>query len=114
MRAGRLQVEQRIQYRVSYERLSEATLVLPKELRRASVQFTVDRPDLEAKIDPSWTTGEPNGSDIARIPLSPPRIGSFELYAHYSVRLPDSPSQAVEVPIPIGALAGQCFQNTAR
>ncbi len=111
VRAGRLQVEQRIQYRVSYERLSEATLVLPKELRRASVQFTVDRPDLEAKIDPSWTTGEPNGSDIARIPLSPPRIGSFELYAHYSVRLPDSPSQAVEVPIPLVRSRDSAFKT---
>ncbi len=112
VRAGRLQVEQRIQYRVSYERLSEATLVLPKELRRASVQFTVDRPDLEAKIDPSWTTGEPSGSDIARIPLSPqPRIGTFELYAHYSVHLPESPSQAVEVPIPLVRSRDSAFKT---
>lgn len=112
VRAGRLQVEQRIQYRVSYERLSEATLVLPKELRRASVQFTIDRSDLEAKIDPSWTTGEPNAADIARIPLSPqPRIGTFELYAHYSVRLPDSPSQAVEVPIPLVRSRDSAFKS---
>ena len=102
VRAGRLQVEQRISYRVSYERLAEATLVLPKELRRRSVQFTVDRPDLEAKIDPSWTSTEPDGLDVARIPLPPqPRIGSFDLFAHYSVHLPEAPSQAVDVPIPL-------------
>jgi hypothetical protein len=100
VRSGRLEVEQRISYRVSYERLSEATLVLPKELTRASTQFTIDRPDLEAKIDPSWTSSE-NGVDVARIPLPPqPRLGSFDIYVHYSLRLPDPPSQSVEVPIP--------------
>jgi hypothetical protein len=102
VRAGRLQVEQRISYRVNYERLSEATLVLPKELRRTGVQFTIDRPDLEAKVDPSWTNSEPNGADIARIPLPPqPRIGAFDLYALYSVRMPEPGSQAEDVPVPI-------------
>jgi hypothetical protein len=101
MQSGRLQVVQRISYRVSYERLSEATLVLPKELRRNGVQFTLDRPEMESKIEPSWTSGEPIDSDIARIPLSPPRIGSLELYAHYSVRLPEPPNQAVDLPVPL-------------
>jgi hypothetical protein len=111
-RAGRLQVEQRISYRVSYERLSEATLVLPKELRRTNVQFTIDRPDLEAKIEPSWTSGESSGADIARISLPPqPRIGSFELYAHYSVRLPESPSEAIDVPIPLVRSRDSAFKT---
>jgi hypothetical protein len=112
VRAGRLQVEQRISYRVSYERLSEATLVLPKELPRTGVQFTIDRSDLEAKIDPSWTSSEPNGLDIARIPLpSQPRIGSFDLYAHYWVRMPDAPSQEVEVPIPLVRSRDSAFKT---
>ncbi|HEV3301360.1 MAG TPA: hypothetical protein VG055_17035, partial [Planctomycetaceae bacterium] len=112
VRAGRLQVEQRISYRVSYERLTEATLVLPKELPRSNVQFTIDRSDLEAKIDPSWTSSEPNGLDIARIPLPPqPRIGSFDLYAHYWVRMPDPPSQEAEVPIPLVRSRDSAFKT---
>ncbi len=112
VRAGRLQVEQRISYRVSYERLSEATLVLPKELRRANVQFTVDRPDLEAKIEPSWTSGESDAVEIARIPLPPqPRIGAFDLYAHYSVRMPEPPSQAAEIPIPLVRSRDSAFKT---
>ncbi|HET6324200.1 MAG TPA: hypothetical protein VFG04_05830 [Planctomycetaceae bacterium] len=112
VRAGRLQVEQRISYRVSYERLSEATLVLPKELRRANVQFTVDRPDLEAKIEPSWTSGESDAVEIARIPLPPqPRIGAFDLYAHYSVRMPEPPSQAAEIPIPLVRSRDNAFKT---
>jgi hypothetical protein len=112
VRAGRLQVEQRISYRVSYERLSEATLVLPKELRRANVQFTIDRPDLEARIEPSWTSSESNGVDVARVPLPPqPRIGTFDLYAHYSVRMPEPPSQSVEVPIPLVRSRDSAFKT---
>ena len=115
VRAGRLQVEQRISYRVSYERLTEATLVLPKELPRSNVQFTIDRPDLEAKIDPSWTISEPNGLDIARIPLPPqPRIGSFDLYAHYSVRMPESARPGGGGSDSARAFARQCLQNLAR
>jgi hypothetical protein len=102
VRAGRLEVEQRISYHVSYERLSEATLVVPKALSRSAVQFTIDGPDLEGRIDPSWTSGESNSTELARVPLPPrARIGSFELFAHYSVRLPELTGQAAEIPIPL-------------
>ena len=84
---GRLQVTQRISYHVSYERLAEGALVLPKELRRSDVQFRLDRSDSDFEAIPSWTPGEADSGDVARIALEPHRIGSFDIFARYFVPL---------------------------
>ena len=61
---GRLQVTERISYHVAYERLAEATLVLPKELKRGDVQFYLDRNDSDIETIPSWTAGEADSGDV--------------------------------------------------
>ncbi len=100
---GRLQVTERISYHVSYERLAEAALVLPKELKHGDVQFYLDRsaPDVEAI--PIWTPGESESGDVARIALEPHRIGTFDLFARYSVPVAElAPSDAsVQVAVPL-------------
>ena len=100
---GRLQVTQRISYHVSYERLAEAVLVLPKELRRGDVQFHLDRSDSDFEAIPIWTPGDADSGDVARIAFEPHRIGSFDVFARYSVPLAEpAPNEAsTEVSVPL-------------
>jgi len=100
---GRLQVTERISYHVSYERLAEAALVLPKELKRGDVQFYLDRSDPDVEAIPIWTPGEPESGDVARIALERHRIGTFDLFARYSVPVAElAPSDAsVQVAVPL-------------
>jgi hypothetical protein len=100
---GRLQVTQRISYHVSYERLGEAVLVLPKQLRRGDVQIYVDRSDADFEAIPIWTPGDADSGDVARIAFEPHRIGSFDLFARYFVPLaeptPNDASSEVSIPL---------------
>ena len=100
---GRLQVTQRISYHVSYERLAEGVLVLPKELRSGDVQFHLDRSDSDFEAIPIWTPGDADSGDVARIALEPHRIGSFDIFARYFVPLAEpAPNEAsVEVSVPL-------------
>ncbi len=85
---GRLQVTQRISYHVSYERLAEAVLVLPKQLRRGDVQLYIDRSDAEFEAIPTWTPGDADSGDVARIAFEPHRIGTFDLLPAILCRWP--------------------------
>jgi hypothetical protein len=100
---GRLQVTQRISYHVSYERLAEAALVLPKELRRGNVQFYLDRSDADFEAIPIWTPGDADSGDVARIALDPHRIGSFDIFARYFIPLaePAQNEASTEVAVPL-------------
>jgi hypothetical protein len=100
---GRLQVTQRISYHVSYERLAEGVFVLPKELRRGDVQFHVDRSDSDFEAIPTWTPGDADSGDVARIAFEPRRIGSFDVFARYFVPLAEpAPNEAsTEVSVPL-------------
>lgn len=100
---GRLQVTERISYHVSYEKLAEAALVLPKEMKRGDVQFYLDRSDSDVEVLPSWTPSEAESGDVARISFDPRRIGTFDIFARYSVPLAElAPSEAsVQVAIPL-------------
>jgi hypothetical protein len=100
---GRLQVTERISYHIAYERLAEATLVLPKELKRGDVQFSLDRNDSDIEAIPSWTPGEADSGDVARIPLEPRRIGTVDIFARYSVPLAElGPSEAsIQIAVPL-------------
>ena len=100
---GRLQVTERISYHVSYERLAEAALVLPKELKRGDVQFYLDRSDADVEAIPIWTPGEAESGDVARIALEPHRIGTFDLFARYSVPVAElaTSDASVQVAVPL-------------
>jgi hypothetical protein len=100
---GRLQVTERISYHVSYERLAEAALILPKELKRGDVQFYLDRSDSDIEAIPIWTAGEAESGDVARISFEPRRIGAFDIFARYSVPLAElAPSEAsIQVAVPL-------------
>ena len=100
---GRLQVTQRISYHVSYERLAEAVLVLPKQLRRGDVQLYIDRSDAEFEAIPTWTPGDADSGDVARIAFEPHRIGTFDLFARYFVPLaePTTNEASTEVAVPL-------------
>jgi hypothetical protein len=100
---GRLQVAERISYHVSYERLAEAVLVLPKELKRGDVQFYLDRGDSDIEAIPIWTPGESESGDVARVAFEPHRIGTFDIFARYSFPLAElAPSDAsVQVAVPL-------------
>ena len=103
VQAQRLQVTQRISYHVLYERLAEAVLVLPKELRRGDVQFHLDRADSDFETIPAWTPGDADSGDVARIALEPHRIGSFDIFARYSVPLtePALNEASMQVSVPL-------------
>jgi len=100
---GRLQVTQRITYHVSYERLAEGALVLPKVLKRGDVQFFLDRSESDVDATPIWTPGDADSGDVARIAFEPHRIGTFDIFARYSVSLsepaPNEASTQVFVPL---------------
>lgn len=100
---GRLQVTQRISYHVSYERLAEAVLVLPKDLKRGDVQFSLDRSDSDVEAIPVWTPGEADSGEMARLALDPHRIGTFDIFARFPVPLaepaPNEASTQVSVPL---------------
>jgi hypothetical protein len=100
---GRLQVTQRISYHVSYERLAEAVLVLPKPLRRSDVQIYIDRSDADFEAIPIWTPGDADSGDVARIAFEPHRIGTFDLFARYFVPLaePTTNEASTEVAVPL-------------
>jgi hypothetical protein len=100
---GRLQVTQRISYHVSYERLAEAVLVLPKPLRRGDVQIYIDRSDADFEAIPIWTPGDADSGDVARIAFEPHRIGTFDLFARYFVPLaePATNEASTEVAVPL-------------
>jgi hypothetical protein len=103
LQEGRLQVTERISYHVSYERLGEAALILPKELKRGDVQFYLDRSDSDIEAIPIWTPGETDSGDVARISFEPRRVGAFDIFARYSVPLAElGPSEAsIQVAVPL-------------
>lgn len=99
---SRLQVLQQITFQVSYERLAEVALVLPKELKRTDVQFFVDRNEPASATVPSWTAPDPRSEQQARIAFVQPRIGTFAIFAKYFVPLtePSPTEMSTDVSVP--------------
>lgn len=103
VQAGQLQVLQRIVYQVSYERLAEATIIVPRELKK-NVRFSWEQNEIEsADARPSWVTTETESGDLARVALKENRVGTFDLFARYSVKLgePSATETSTEIPVPL-------------
>ena len=97
-------VEQRLQYRISYEPLTELVVDAPRDLFEAgAIKFTLEGEVLEAvrlEDEPSDLGAE--SRQLVRLDLGEERIGQCEITATYVVRLPQlEAGKTAEVNVPL-------------
>lgn len=95
----RMQITQRINYDVSFERLSQVRLTVPRDLPTERFRFFLDRVERPAE----WSEGANPQTRQVRLSLPEPRIGRFEIQAQFFIPVPDDTAlegdTAVAVPI---------------
>jgi len=80
----RLQLTQRISYDVTYERVTQLRLSVPRELTPDRIRFFADQ-NFELPAD--WSDGATPALRQVRLSLPEPRIGRFEITAQFSIEM---------------------------
>ena len=107
----RLQLVQRIAYDVTYERLPQVRLTVPRDLPQERFRFFADR---DVELPAEWSD-TPNGQTRqVRLALPESKIGRFEIQAHFFVRIADDTALDGDatVAIPILQSADEPFHQT--
>lgn len=106
----RLQLTQRVGYDVTYERLPQVRLTVPRDLPQERFRFFVDR---TVELPAEWTDG-PGQTRQVRLVLPEPKIGRFEIQAQFFIRVADDTALDGDatVSIPILQSADEPFHHT--
>jgi hypothetical protein len=78
-------VRERLQYDVSYERVSEVVLIAERELRDARIRIYGPAGN---EINAALALEERDGVRRFRVPLDQPRLGRFDVEVSYAVEIP--------------------------
>lgn len=84
--SDRIQVTQRIIYKVTYDRMSQLKLLVPRSLAMERIRFYGDR---NVELSAEWSDVVDPQFRQVRLALPEPRIGEFHIQAEFSIRIPD-------------------------
>lgn len=107
----RLQLSQRLSYDVTYERLAQVRLTVPRELSADRIRFFADQ---NFELPAEWSDGPTPQTRQVRLNLPEPRIGRFEITAQYSIEMAEDTALEGDttVVIPILQCVDEPFSQT--
>lgn len=99
--SDRIQVTQRIACNVSYKRLSQLKLMVPRSLSTDRIHFFADRGVVELPTE--WSDGPDPQTRQVQLGLDS-KIGRFEIQAQFYVRMPEDAALDGDTPVQIPIL----------